>query len=97
MASARRRRQLATSDCTHHWRILGTPTDRGYYALCRLCQAEEYLPAAPSLRDPPTEELRMRERELALEGWFRRLEWESGEGVLSRLRRAKRLYYGTLI
>jgi hypothetical protein len=92
MASARRRRQLAASGCVHHWRILGTPT-----ALCRLCQAEEYLPTVPSLRDPPTEELRMRERELALEGWFRRLEWESGEGVLSRLRRAKRLYYGTLI
>jgi hypothetical protein len=39
----------------------------------------------------------MRERELALERWLHRVEWESGEGVLSRLRRAKRLYYGTLI
>jgi hypothetical protein len=96
MASARRRRQLAASGCVHHWRILGTPTAGGYYALCRLCQAESYLPTVPSLRDPPTEELRMRERELALEGWLRRVEWESGEGVLSRLRRAKRLY-GTLI
>jgi hypothetical protein len=37
-------------------------------------------------------------QQLSWDAWFRKVEWESGEGVLGRLRRAKRLnrhLYGT--
>ena len=76
--------------CVHHWRILSTPTAQGYYARCRHCHAERYLPVEPPPRKPHVQELRLRDRELAWDGWFRKLEWESGEGVLGRLRRNRR-------
>jgi len=84
--------------CVHHWHIVGTPTDSGYFARCRRCHAQRYFPAEPPPRDPPPEELRLRMQQLGWDAWFRRVEWESGEGVLQRMRRAKRLnrhLYGT--
>jgi hypothetical protein len=83
------------SACTHHWYIVGSPSPDGYYAFCRRCHAQRFFVTEPPPRDPPPEELRMRARELNWEGWFRRLEWESGEGVLSRLRRNRRTVHGT--
>jgi hypothetical protein len=88
----------ASPHCAHHWRIMGTPTDSGYYARCRRCQAQTYFLTEPPSRDPPPEELRLRAQELNWDAWFRRVEWGSGEGVLGRLRRNKRLsrhVYGT--